>query len=129
MFVGPPRSFLRPSLLHPRCDRQLLQLPSSSLLLWQRAGVDLADMFGELKTDLEADVAFADEDPGTTTISASPSVKWFCSTRLLESCRKPARLSIFGHPFPEVIQTYTWLVQCFLERECPKPPSVGTTGR
>jgi hypothetical protein len=85
-------------------------------------------MFGELKTDLETDVAFAEEDPETTTISASPSVKWVCSTRLLESCRKPARLSIAANRSQKSFRpTHGWYSVSW-KRECPQPPSVGMTG-
>ena len=32
-----------------------------------------------------------------------------------------------GHPFAQIMQTYTWLAQCFLEREYPRQPYAGIT--
>src|SRR5256884_7881434 len=42
------------------------------------AGVDLADLFGELKQELEEDTAAAQEDPKLTTTWASRSARWGC---------------------------------------------------
>jgi len=34
-----------------------------------------------------------------------------------------------GHAFSQTVQTYTWLAQCFLDKEFPNPPSTGMKSR
>ena len=48
------------------------------------------------------------------------SAKWDCSTRRSASCRRSASIVDRGHTFPHVMQAYTWLAQCFLEKDMPE---------
>ena len=84
------------------------------------AGVDLAEMFGELKQDLES---------GTTTDEGDPETHYnlgiaFREMGLLDEAigelQKTCQAVDRGHPFPQVMQTYTWLAQCFLDKGVPE---------
>jgi pilus assembly protein FimV len=84
------------------------------------AGVDLADMFGELKKDLEADVASADEDPETHYNLGIAFREMGLLDEAIGELQKAVQSFDHGHPFPQIMQTYTWLAQCFLEKGVPE---------
>jgi TolA-binding protein len=84
------------------------------------AGVDLAEMFGELKQDLEADVAAADEDPETHYNLGIAFREMGLLDEAIGELQKACQSFDRGHPFPQIMQTYTWLAQCFLEKGVPE---------
>jgi tetratricopeptide (TPR) repeat protein len=84
------------------------------------AGIDLADMFGELKKDLEADVASADEDPETHYNLGIAFREMGLLDEAIGELQKACQSFDHGHPFPQIMQTYTWLAQCFLEKGVPE---------
>jgi pilus assembly protein FimV len=84
------------------------------------AGVDLADMFGELKKDLEADVANTDEDPETHYNLGIAFREMGLLDEAIGELQKAVQSFDHGHPFPQIMQTYTWLAQCFLEKGVPE---------
>ncbi len=84
------------------------------------AGVDLAEMFGELKQDLEADVAAADEDPETHYNLGIAFREMGLLDEAIGELQKACQSFDRGHPFPQILQTYTWLAQCFLEKGIPE---------
>ena len=84
------------------------------------AGVDLAEMFGELKQDLEADVAAADEDPETHYNLGIAFREMGLLDEAIGELQKACQSFDHGHPFPQIMQTYTWLAQCFLEKGVPE---------
>jgi len=84
------------------------------------AGVDLAEMFGELKQDLEADVATADEDPETHYNLGIAFREMGLLDEAIGELQKACQSFDRGHPFPQILQTYTWLAQCFLEKGIPE---------
>ena len=84
------------------------------------AGVDLAEMFGELKQDLEADVASADEDPETHYNLGIAFREMGLLDEAIGELQKACQSFDRGHPFPQIMQTYTWLAQCFLEKNVPE---------
>jgi tetratricopeptide (TPR) repeat protein len=84
------------------------------------AGVDLAEMFGELKHDLEADVASADEDPETHYNLGIAFREMGLLDEAIGELQKACQAFDRGHPFPQIMQTYTWLAQCFLEKGVPE---------
>jgi len=84
------------------------------------AGVDLAEMFGELKQDLEADVASADEDPETHYNLGIAFREMGLLDEAIGELQKACQSFDRGHPFPQIMQTYTWLAQCFLEKGVPE---------
>jgi tetratricopeptide (TPR) repeat protein len=84
------------------------------------AGIDLSDMFGELKKDLEADVASADEDPETHYNLGIAFREMGLLDEAIGELQKACQSFDRGHPFPQIMQTYTWLAQCFLEKGVPE---------
>ena len=84
------------------------------------AGVDLAEMFGELKQDLEADVASADEDPETHYNLGIAFREMGLLDEAIGELQKACQSFDHGHPFAQIMQTYTWLAQCFLEKGVPE---------
>jgi hypothetical protein len=84
------------------------------------AGVDIAEMFGELKHDLEADVASADEDPETHYNLGIAFREMGLLDEAIGELQKACQSFDHGHPFPQIMQTYTWLAQCFLDKGVPE---------
>jgi tetratricopeptide (TPR) repeat protein len=84
------------------------------------AGVDLAEMFGELKQDLEADVASADEDPETHYNLGIAFREMGLLDEAIGELQKACQSFDRGHAFSQILQTYTWLAQCFLEKSVPE---------
>jgi len=84
------------------------------------AGVDLAEMFGELKHDLEADVASADADPETHYNLGIAFREMGLLDEAIGELQKACQSFDQGHAFPQIMQTYTWLAQCFLEKGVPE---------
>jgi tetratricopeptide (TPR) repeat protein len=84
------------------------------------AGVDLAEMFGELKQDLEADVANSDEDPETHYNLGIAFREMGLLDEAIGELQKACQSVDRGHPFPHLMQTYTWLAQCFLDKGVPE---------
>ena len=86
----------------------------------EEAGVDLAEMFGELKQDLEAGVATADEDPETHYNLGIAFREMGLLDEAIGELQKTCQAVDRGHPFGQVMQTYTWLAQCFLDKNVPE---------
>jgi hypothetical protein len=86
----------------------------------EEAGVDLAEMFGELKHDLEAGVAASDEDPETHYNLGIAFREMGLLDEAIGELQKACQSFDRGHSFPQIMQTYTWLAQCFLEKAVPE---------
>jgi tetratricopeptide (TPR) repeat protein len=84
------------------------------------AGVDLADMFGELKHELEEDSAATDEDPETHYNLGVAFREMGLLDEAIGELQKVCQAVDRGHPFPHIMQTYTWLSQCFLDKGVPE---------
>jgi tetratricopeptide (TPR) repeat protein len=84
------------------------------------ASVDLADMFGELKHELEEDVAAAEEDPETHYNLGVAFREMGLLDEAIGELQKVCQAVDHGHPFPHIMQTYTWLAQCFLDKGVPE---------
>jgi tetratricopeptide (TPR) repeat protein len=83
-------------------------------------GVDLADMFGELKHELEEDSAATDEDPETHYNLGVAFREMGLLDEAIGELQKVCQAVDRGHPFPHIMQTYTWLSQCFLDKGVPE---------
>jgi len=94
--------------------------PAKSSPFGDDAGVDLAAMFGELKQDLEADVAASDEDPETHYNLGIAFREMGLLDEAIGELQTACQSFDRGHPFPQIMQTYTWLAQCFLEKGVPE---------
>ena len=77
-------------------------------------------MFGELKQDLEADVASADEDPETHYNLGIAFREMGLLDEAIGELQKACLSFDRGHAFAQIMQTYTWLAQCFLEKGVPE---------
>ncbi len=84
------------------------------------AGVDLAEMFGELKHDLEAGSSTTEEDPETHYNLGIAFREMGLLDEAIGELQKTCQAVDRGHPFPQVMQTYTWLAQCFLDKGLPQ---------
>ena len=93
---------------------------AKSLPFGEDAGVDLAEMFGELKHDLEAGVTATDEDPETHYNLGIAFREMGLLDEAIGELQKTCQAVDRGHPFPQVMQTYTWLAQCFLDKGVPE---------
>ncbi|HUO13847.1 MAG TPA: tetratricopeptide repeat protein [Verrucomicrobiae bacterium] len=87
----------------------------------QEAGVDLAAMFGELKQDLESgSTSSNDEDPETHYNLGIAFREMGLLDEAVGELQKACQAFDRGHPFPNILQTYTWLAHCFLEMNVPE---------
>jgi len=84
------------------------------------ASVDLADMFGEIRHELEEEVGSAEEDPETHYNLGVAFREMGLLDEAIGELQKVCQAVDHGHPFPQVMQTYTWLAQCFLDKGVPQ---------
>jgi hypothetical protein len=84
------------------------------------ASVDLAEMFGELKQDLESGSATTEEDPETHYNLGIAFREMGLLDEAIGELQKTCQAVDRGHPFPQAMQTYTWLAQCFLDKGMPE---------
>ena len=84
------------------------------------ASVDLADMFGEIRHELEEEVTTADQDPETHYNLGVAFREMGLLDEAIGELQKVCQSVDHGHPFPQVMQTYTWLAQCFLDKGVPQ---------
>jgi len=81
--------------------------------------IDLSEMFGELKHELEEDVATAEEDPETHYNLGVAFREMGLLDEAIAELQKVCTSIERGHPFAQTVQTYTWLAQCFLDKGVP----------
>jgi tetratricopeptide (TPR) repeat protein len=86
----------------------------------QAAGIDLAEMFGELKQDLESGATVSQEDPETHYNLGIAFREMGLLDEAIGELQKACQAFDHGHPFPQILQTYTWLAHCFLETGVPE---------
>jgi len=92
--------------------------PASPL---ESPGVDLADMFTELKHELNEDAATATgEDPETHYNLGVAFREMGLLDEAISELQKVCQAIEHGHPFAHTIQAYTWLAQCFLDKGIPE---------
>ncbi len=94
--------------------------PSASQKFDSGAGVDLSDMFGELKQELEEGGTSADEDPETHYNLGVAFREMGLLDEAIGELQKVCQSIEHGHAFPQIMQTYTWLAQCFLDKGVPE---------
>jgi tetratricopeptide (TPR) repeat protein len=83
-------------------------------------GVDLSAMFGELKHELETGVTGADDDPETHYNLGVAFREMGLLDEAIGELQKVIQAVEHGQPFAQMIQTYTWLAQCFLDKGVPE---------
>lgn len=86
------------------------------------AGVDLSEMFGELKQELEEDVASGsnDDDPETHYNLGVAFREMGLLDEAIAELQKVCTAIERGQQFSQTVQTYTWLAQCFLDKGVPE---------
>jgi pilus assembly protein FimV len=94
--------------------------PAKSSPFGEEAGVDLAEMFGELKHDLEVGATTTEEDPETHYNLGIAFREMGLLDEAIGELQKTCQAVDRGHSFPQVMQTYTWLAQCFLDKGVPQ---------
>ena len=82
--------------------------------------VDLSEMFGELKQELEEEVAAGDDDPETHYSLGVAFREMGLLDEAIAELQKVCTAIERGKPFSQPIQTYTWLAQCFLDKGVPE---------
>ena len=103
---------------------QMGQAPQQSITPLQKVdpigGVDLSDMFGELKHELEEGGMRTDEDPETHYNLGVAFREMGLLDEAIGEFQKVCQATEHGHSFSQVMQTYTWLAQCFLDKGVPE---------
>src|SRR4029434_1507516 len=84
------------------------------------ASVDLADMFGEIRHELEEEVATSEEDPETHYNLGVAFREMGLLDEAIGELQKVCQAVEHGNAFPQLMQTYTWLAQCFLDKGVPE---------
>src|ERR1051326_6049923 len=84
------------------------------------AAVDLSGMFSDLRSELEEDVAKSDEDPETHYNLGVAFREMGLLDEAIGELQKVCQAVERGHAFPQLMQTYTWLAQCFLDKGVPE---------
>ena len=120
--AAPRQSAAAPAAVTPHISPILPGAPAAakSAVFGEDAGVDLAEMFGELKQDLESGTATAEEDPETHYNLGIAFREMGLLDEAIGELQKTCQAVDHGHPFPQVMQTYTWLAQCFLDKGVPE---------
>jgi len=81
--------------------------------------VDLSEMFGELKQELEEEVIAGDDDPETHYNLGVAFREMGLLDEAIAELQKVCNAIDRGKPFSQPVQTYTWLAQCFLDKGVP----------
>jgi tetratricopeptide (TPR) repeat protein len=81
--------------------------------------VDLSEMFGELKQELEETTGPGDEDPETHYNLGVAFREMGLLDEAIAELQKVCNAVERGHSFSQLVQTYTWLAQCFLDKGVP----------
>ncbi len=81
--------------------------------------VDLSQMFGELKHELEEGAPATDEDPETHYNLGVAFREMGLLDEAIAELQKVCNTIEQGYPFAQIVQTYTWLAQCFIDKGVP----------
>jgi tetratricopeptide (TPR) repeat protein len=98
----------------------LRPLGDSAHAIHPSAGVDLSEMFGELKQELEEESIAGDDDPETHYSLGVAFREMGLLDEAIAEFQKVCTAIDRGKAFTQSIQTYTWLAQCFLDKGVPE---------
>jgi tetratricopeptide (TPR) repeat protein len=82
--------------------------------------VDLLEMFGELKLELEEELIAGDDDPETHYNLGVAFREMGLLDEAIAEFQKVCTAIERGKVFAQPVQTYTWLAQCFLDKGVPE---------
>ena len=98
----------------------LRPLGSAAQAMHPSAGVDLSEMFGELKQELEEELVAGDDDPDTHYSLGVAFREMGLLDEAIAEFQKVCNEIDRGKAFTQPVQTYTWLAQCFLDKGVPE---------
>jgi pilus assembly protein FimV len=104
----------------PTKKRTLAPEVSPAMPKADATSVDLSEMFGELKHELEEDAANTQEDPETHYNLGVAFREMGLLDEAIGELQKVCQAVDRGQTFPQLMQTYTWLAQCFLDKGVPE---------
>ncbi len=117
----PPVAVPQPIVQAPKPQAAPVLAPAAKASPFgEEASVDLAEMFGELKQDLEAGGGSADDDPETHYNLGIAFREMGLLDEAIGELQKACQSVDRGRAFAQIMQTYTWLAQCFLEKGVPE---------
>jgi tetratricopeptide (TPR) repeat protein len=82
--------------------------------------VDLAGMFGELRQTLEESSTEVEEDPETHYNLGVAFREMGLLDEAIAELQKVCKAAEHDQRLPHIMQTYTWLAQCFLDKGVPE---------
>ncbi|MFZ0796475.1 MAG: tetratricopeptide repeat protein, partial [Terriglobales bacterium] len=82
--------------------------------------VDLSEMFGELRQELEEEVVAGDDDPETHYNLGVAFREMGLLDEAIAELQKVCTSIDRGKAFSQPVQTYTWLAQCFIDKGVPE---------
>ena len=118
--AAPPAAAAPTFTYQPTKKRTLAPEVAAAAPKVDATSVDLADMFGELKQELEDDAANTQEDPETHYNLGVAFREMGLLDEAIGELQKVCQAVDRGHSFPQLMQTYTWLAQCFLDKGVPE---------
>jgi tetratricopeptide (TPR) repeat protein len=83
-------------------------------------GIDLSEMFGALRQELEEESVVGDDDPETHYSLGVAFREMGLLDEAIAEFQKVCTAIDRGKAFTQPIQTYTWLAQCFLDKGVPE---------
>jgi tetratricopeptide (TPR) repeat protein len=95
-------------------------LGASAQSMNSSGGVDLSEMFGELKQELEEELIVGDDDPETHYSLGVAFREMGLLDEAIAEFQKVCVAIDRGKAFTQPVQTYTWLAQCFLDKGVPE---------
>jgi tetratricopeptide (TPR) repeat protein len=98
----------------------LRPLGASAQAAHPSGGVDLSEMFGELKQELEEELIVGDDDPETHYSLGVAFREMGLLDEAIAEFQKVCTAIDRGKAFTQPVQTYTWLAQCFLDKGVPE---------
>ena len=107
-----PSMSYSPAPVRPLGDGAQAMHPSGS--------VDLSEMFGELKQELEEEVVAGDDDPETHYNLGVAFREMGLLDEAIAELQKVCTAIDRGKGFAQPMQTYTWLAQCFIDKGVPE---------
>ncbi|MGA2355081.1 MAG: tetratricopeptide repeat protein [Terriglobales bacterium] len=125
--IEPPAAAPIAAAAHAAASPAMTYTPSSPRSLGAGAeamhpsdSIDLSEMFGELKHELEEDVAAGDDDPETHYNLGVAFREMGLLDEAIAELQKVCTSIERGKTFAQPVQTYTWLAQCFLDKGVPQ---------
>lgn len=109
-----------PAVAAPAAQQASVIPPATPSGPLDAAGVDLADMFTDLKHELEEAPAVAGEDPETHYSLGVAFREMGLLDEAISELQKVCQAVERGHSFAHTMQAYTWLAQCFLDKGVPE---------